>query len=353
MKHWSEWPKHQLDAFRKGLVIPATPLALNSDRQFDAARQKALIRYYLDAGAGGLAVGVHTTQFEIRDVGLFEPVLELAASEARNWSKANPVLIAGVVGKTDQALSEVRIARNLGYNAALLSMAAWKGEDTQALLDHCARVAEEIPIIGFYLQPSVGGFDLDASFWTRFAAIDNVVGIKVARFDRYKTIDVFRGVAAAHAETRITMYTGNDDHIVADLVNPFAIERDGKDVVMRFMGGLLGHWSVGVKSAVELLRRCHSAVEKGTIPLEVLQLDSQVTDSNAALFDVANDFAGCIAGCHEVLRQQGLLAGIWCLDPEEGLSSGQLDEINRVRNAYPNLQDDNFIAENLDLWLER
>lgn len=351
MKKWTDWPADQRDAFRKGLVIPATPLALDKNRQFDEKRQRAVIRYYLDAGAGGLAVGVHTTQFEIRDIGLYEPVLALAAKEARNWVETNPILIAGLVGKTEQAISEARIARDLGYNAGLLSMAAWRDESPDDLLAHCAKVAKEIPIIGFYLQPSVGGFDLDAAFWERFAAIENVIGIKVARFDRYKTIDVMRGVVAAGAEDRITMYTGNDDHIVADLVNPFAIMRDGKEVSVRFKGGLLGHWSVGVKSAVETLARCHDAVEQGAIPLEVLALDSQVTDCNAALFDVANNFAGCIAGCHEVLRRQGVLKGIWCLDPAEGLSPGQAEEIDRIRTAYPHLQDDAFIAANIERWL--
>lgn len=352
MKLWTDWPTQTLNALRKGQVIPAVPLALDAQRKFDPRRQKALLRYYLQAGSGGLAVGVHTTQFEIRDVGLYEPVLRLAAEEMDASGNDALVRIAGLVGGTDQAVQEARIARDLGYHAGLLSLAAWKGRDEGDIIDHCRRVAEEIAIVGFYLQPSVGGFDLGADFWRRFAEIENVVAIKVARFDRYRTLDVMRGVAEARAEDRITLYTGNDDHIVADLVTPFVVRRDDEMVEMRFRGGLLGHWSVWTKGAVEILDKCHRAVAVGAVPDEILALDSQVTDCNAAFFDVANGFAGCIAGCHEVLRRQGLLEGIWLLDPDENLSPGQKAEIDRVYAAYPHLNDDAFVAANLQRWLE-
>jgi len=351
-KQWTDWPEETLNALRNGQVIPAVPLALDAGRQFEPHRQRALLRYYLDAGSGGLAVGVHTTQFEIRDVGLYEPVLQLAAEEMGASGNSALVRIAGLVGNTDQAVAEAQIARDLGYHAGLLSLAAWKGRDMDEIIAHCRRVSDEIAIVGFYLQPSVGGFDLGAEFWQRFAEIENVVAIKVARFDRYRTLDVMRGVAAAGAENRITMYTGNDDHIVADLIMPFRVMRDDEPVTMRFMGGLLGHWSTWTRSAVGILERCHAAVAAGIVPAELLALDAQVTDCNAAFFDVANGFAGCIAGCHEVLRRQGLLEGIWLLDPDENLSPGQKAEIDRVYAAYPHLNDDAFVAANLAQWLE-
>jgi len=249
-------------------------------------------------------------------------------------------------------VQEAVIARDLCYHAGLLSLAAWKGRDVDDIIAHCRRIAEEIAIVGFYLQPSVGGFDLGADFWRRFAEIENVVAIKVARFDRYRTLDVMHGVVAAGAEDRITMYTGNDDHIVADLVTPFAVMRGDDAVTMRFMGGLLGHWSVWTKAAVDILGKCHAAVAAGSVSAEILALDSQVTDCNSAFFDVANSFAGCIAGCHEVLRRQGLLEGIWLLNPDENLSHGQMAEIDRVYAAYPHLNDDAFVAANLARWLQ-
>ncbi len=350
-KRWTDWPPQALNALRKGQVIPAMPLALDADRKFEPRRQKALLRYYLESGSGGLAVGVHTTQFEIRDIGLYEPVLRLAAEEMDASGNVALVRIAGLVGSTEQAVSEARIARNLGYHAGLLSLAAWKGCDMDDIIAHCRRVADEIAIVGFYLQPSVGGFDLGTDFWRRFAEIENVVAIKVARFDRYRTLDVMRGVVAARAEDRITMYTGNDDHIVADLVMPFTVMRNDKAVTMRFMGGLLGHWSVWTRTAVDILGKCHAAVPTGAVSADLLALDSQVTDCNAAFFDVANGFAGCIAGCHEVLRRQGLLEGIWLLDPDENLSPGQKEEIDRVYAAYPHLNDDAFVKDNIHRWL--
>lgn len=336
---------------RGGAVVPAHPLALTEARELDERRQRAISRYYIDAGAGGLAVGVHTTQFEIRERGLYEPVLRLAAETAADWSDRPLAMIAGLIGPTGQALAEARVALDLGYHAGLLSLAALKGASEDEVVDHCVRVAEEIPLVGFYLQPAVGGRDLPASFWRRFAEIDNVVAIKMAPFDRYRTLDVIRGVVAARAEERITLYTGNDDHIVLDLVTPFAVKRDGEEVVVRIRGGLLGHWSVWVRAAVQTLERIHAAVAAGAIPADLLALDSRITDCNAAFFDVANDFAGCIAGCHEVLRRQGLMAGIWCLDPEETLSPGQAAEIDRVYADHADLADDAFVAANLERWL--
>ncbi|MEO7854549.1 MAG: dihydrodipicolinate synthase family protein, partial [Rubrivivax sp.] len=317
-------------------------------------RQRALARYYLDAGAGGLAVGVHTTQFAIRERGLYEPVLRIAADVARTWHPQADarVMIAGVCGHTAQALDEARLARSLGYHAGLLSLAAMKGSDKDALIEHCAALAAELPLIGFYLQPAVGGLHLSADFWARFAAIRNVVAIKVAPFNRYRTLDVMRGVAEAGAQHRITLYTGNDDHIVLDLLTPFTVQHEGRPVTLRFRGGLLGHWSVWTHQAVQLLARCHAAVRDGApIDAQLLALDSRVTDCNSAFFDVANDFRGCIAGCHEVLRRQGLLDGLWCLDPDEGLSAGQLQQIDRVCREHRDLADDAFVAANLDRWM--
>jgi len=344
-------PETALASFRRGTVIPAHPLALTAQRDLDETRQRALTRYYLDAGAGGLAVGVHTTQFAIRETGLYEPVLKLAAETAADWSEARPILIAGAVGRTEQAVAEAGTAASLGYHAVLLSLAAFKGASEDEIVAHCAAVAEVLPLVGFYLQPAVGGVPLPFSFWRRFAAIENVVGIKMAPFDRYRTLDVVRGVAAAGAEDRIALYTGNDDAIVADLVSPYRLMRDGAPVELSIRGGLLGHWSVWVHAVVALLARIHAAVAADRVDLDLLALAGQVTDVNAAFFDVANDFRGCIAGMHEVLRRQGLLEGIWCLDPDETLSPGQAREIDRVCRDYPHLGDDVFVAANLERWL--
>lgn len=344
-----------LALLHQGTVIPAHLLALDAERRLDERRQRALTRYYLDAGAGGLAVGVHSTQFAIRERGLYRPVLELAMHEARRWQPlggSRPlVMIAGLSGPTAQALGEARTARELGYHAGLLSLAALRGQDEDALIAHCQAVAEALPLIGFYLQPAVGGLHLPTSFWRRFAAIDRVLAIKMAPFNRYRTLDVLHGVVEAGAEERIALYTGNDDHIVLDLLAPFALRRGQETVTLRIRGGLLGHWSVGTRRAVELFQRIQAAVAAGPIPAELLALDSQVTDCNAALFDVAHDFHGCIAGCHEVLRRQGLLAGTWCLNPHEGLSPGQAEELTRVHAAYPHLHDDAFVATHRERWL--
>jgi dihydrodipicolinate synthase/N-acetylneuraminate lyase len=327
-------------ALRQGLVIPAHPLALTSERKLDERRQRALTRYYTDAGAGGLAVAVHTTQFQIRDpkVGLFAPVLELAATELRGKPM---VRIAGICGPTSQAVREAETATRLGYHAGLLSLAALPQAPVAELLAHARAVGEILPVVGFYLQPAVGGRLLSYEFWREFAAIESVIAIKVAPFNRYQTQDVLRGVADSGRGGDIALYTGNDDHIVLDLLSQFQ--------GLRFAGGLLGHWAVWTKCAVDLLRRIHTHAQT---PLQDwLQIAEQITDSNAALFDAANGFHGCIAGIHEILRRQGLLEGIWCLDESEGLSPGQADELDRVTRQYPHLVDDAFVSANLGRWL--
>ena len=349
--HWSDISADVLENLRRGAAIPAHPLALTDRRALDVRRQQALSRYYLDAGAGGLAVGVHTTQFAIREVGLFEAVLRLAAETASERAARPPVMIAGLCGGTEQARREAATACSLGYHAGLLSLAAMPQASEDELIAHCRAVAAEIPLIGFYLQRAVGGRDLSAAFWRRFAEIENVVAIKIAPFDRYRTIDVVRGVAEARAEDRVTLYTGNDDHILLDLLTPYRVRRSDGEVTVRIRGGLLGQWSVWTRAAVELLKRAHEAAEAGTVSSELLTLDAQLTDANGALFDVRNNFAGCIAGCHEVLRRQGLLENLVLLDPNEGLGPGQAAEIDRVIRAYPHLTDDAFVAAQLDGWL--
>lgn len=336
-----------------GLVIPACPLALAPERRFDARRQRALLRYYAAAGAGGLAVGVHTTQFAIHrpKVGLYAPVLELAAE---TLAAAGPemVRVAGLVGSTAQALGEAELARSLGYDCGLLSLAALPEADEDALIAHCHRMAEVLPLFGFYLQPAVGGRVLSYAFWRRFAEIEAVVAIKVAPFNRYQTLDVARALADSGRAGEIALYTGNDDHIVLDLVAPLCFDQRPETPPLYFSGGLLGHWAVWTRSAVELLETCQAARAAGSASAELLNLATQVTDCNAAFFDAAHGYAGCIAGLHEVLRRQGLLAGRWCLDPDEELSPGQAQEIQRVYAAYPRLNDDAFVAAHLDEWLE-
>jgi dihydrodipicolinate synthase/N-acetylneuraminate lyase len=363
------WATGDLDDLRakllQGHVIPACPLALNAERTFDERHQRALVRYYMDAGAEGLAVGVHTTQFAIHEpqTGLYRPVLELAAETARA-SQGKAVLVAGLVGNTEQALREARLALSMGYDCGLLSLSAFKGDNVDAIVAHCERVAEVIPLFGFYLQPAVGGQVLPYAFWRRFCEIERVVAVKIAPFDRYKTLDVVRAVADAGrgpgSRHQIALYTGNDDHIVGDLLTEFQLGRrtdaepapaGSANVGLHIVGGLLGHWAVWTRKAVELLDQCKRARHDARLLARLLVLGAQVTDCNAAFFDAANDYAGCIAGLHEVLRRQGLLAGRWCLDPQEDLSPGQVREIDRVYAAYPHLNDDAFVAAHLDKWL--
>lgn len=336
----------------QGWVIPACPLALTPQRKLDERHERALVRYYAASGAGGLAVGVHTTQFPIHDpqVGLYRPVLELAAETMR---QANPAMIqvAGLVGGTAQAVREARVALELGYDCGLISLSAFKQASVDEAIAHCRAVGEVIPLFGFYLQPAVGGRLLPYDFWRRFAELESVVAIKMAPFNRYQTLDVVRGVAESGRGGEIALYTGNDDHIVDDLLTTFRFSSDPAAPELRIVGGLLGHWAVWTKRAVEILERCKAASSQPAIPAELLTLGAQVTDSNAALFDVANNFRGCIAGIHEILVRQGLMEGRWCLDPHEDISPGQIEEINRVCAAYPHLTDDAFVAEHLEGWL--
>ncbi|KAA9349828.1 dihydrodipicolinate synthase family protein [Larkinella humicola] len=331
-----------------GTVIPAHPLALNASRQFDENRQRGLTRYYMASGAGGVAVGVHTTQFEIRDprINLYETVLKVAAEEIEKAQLDRPFIkVAGMVGPTEQALKEAELALKYGYDLGLLSMGGLQNWTEAAILDRVRAVAEVIPVFGFYLQPSVGGRIFSYNFWHQFAEIPNVEAIKVASFNRYQTLDVVRAVCHSSRRDAIALYTGNDDNIVADLLTTYRFTVDGKTVEKRFVGGLLGHWAVWTKKAVELLDEIKTCLSNGNDGLaDLLTRNVEVTDSNAAFFDPAHGFHGCIAGIHEVLRRQGLLEGRWCLNPAEELSPGQMDEIDRVYAAYPHLNDDDFVA---------
>jgi hypothetical protein len=332
-----------------GQVIPAHPLALTADRTLDERHQRALTRYYVAAGAGGLAVGVHTTQFAIRERGLFEPVLELAASTVAEALRSRPrrvALIAGAIGRTPQAIAEATTAARFGYDAVLLSLAGWQDESDDAMLAHCRAVGSILPLIGFYLQPAVGGRVLGYQFWRRFAEIPSAVAIKIAPFNRYQTLEVVRAVADAGRDD-LALYTGNDDSILFDLLARFSFGTGEQ----RIVGGLLGQWAVGTRRAVDLLQALHRLPAERPIDPAWLRVATGLTDLNAALFDAANGFAGCIAGIHEVLFRHGLMAGPWCLDPAEGLSPGQREAIDRVLAAYPELLDREFIAEHLTTWL--
>jgi len=337
------------ESLLKGHAIPAVPLALTSGRKWDENSQAALIRYYVDAGAGGLAVGVHSTQFAIRSpkVGLFRPVLELAAGEVRAWSgERKPLcLIAGLCGLTKQAVFEGQLARGLGYHAGLLSLGALSGSPEPQIIKHCREVARTIPLVGFYLQPAAGGLVLSRRFWNQFCEIENVVAVKIAPFNRYRTVDVVRAVLETERDD-VALYTGNDDNIVADLMTPFTF--NGRT---RFIdGGLLGHWGIWTRRAIELFDEIRVARRRKLISRRWLEKGAAITDANAAIFDPANDFRGCIPGIHEVLRRQGLIKSAACLDPEERLSPGQASAITRVTKTYPWMCDDAFVARNLERW---
>jgi len=353
--NYSELPEEIIKTLHQGVVIPALPLALDKYRRPDERRQRALMRYYLDAGAGGVAVAVHTTQFEIRlpEVNLYERVLEIAKEEFDGFTShtQNPVIkIAGVIGKTEQAIKEARLALKNGYHAALLSLAAFANAGNDQIIKHCKTIAEIIPVVGFYLQPAVGGRKLDVDFWRGFAGIENVIAIKMAPFNRYRTLDVVRGVVESGRADEIALYTGNDDNILVDLLSEYPIQIGNKTITKRIVGGLLGHWAVWTSKAVKLLEDIHNSKFESDVQ-KALTLAIQITDCNAAFFDSANNFKGCIAGLHEVLRRQGLLEGVYTLNKNEVLSPGQLEEINRVYSAYPQLNDDNFVSENLTKWL--
>ena len=338
----------------KGVVIPAHPLALNSDRKLDLQRQAVLTRYYLESGAGGVAVGVHTTQFEIRQHGLYEEVLTIAAETAKQVESPEPhIMVAGVIGETASAFKEAEFARELGSDIALVGVGGLGDWSDEALVDHIRQVTEVIPVFGFYLQPSVGGRPLGYDFWRKVADLEGVKAIKMAPFNRYQTLDVVRAVCESDRHDDIALYTGNDDNIVADLLSAYRFDVNGGIREKRIVGGLLGHWAVWTNTVVKLLDRIHTAIEGGDRNelLELLTLNAAVTDANAAFFDPQHGFAGCIAGIHEVLRRQGILEGVWCLNPEETLSPGQMEEIDRVYAAYPELTDDAFVSTNLEQWL--
>lgn len=346
--------KRTLDA---GVAIPACPLALNRRRKLDERRQRALFRYYNAAGAGGLAVGVHTTQFAIREPkhGLFKPVLQIATEEMdrADEKRADKLIrVGGICGQTKQAVAEAELLNELGYHTGLLNLGAMRGKTDKEIIAHCEAVAKTIPLFGFFLQPACGGLELPFSFWRRFAEIENVVAIKIAAFNRYQTIDVIRAVAESGRKD-IALYTGNDDNIIVDLITPFQFKVNGEKITRRFVGGLLGHWAVWTKTAITDLQGAQNwlANGKGIGAPSILSHNIAETDCNAVFFDAANNFKGCIPGLHEVLRRQGLLEGLWCLDPKETLSPGQKKEIDRVYRDYPHLNDDAFVAKHRDKWL--
>ena len=348
-------PVSAREHLRGGVAIPAHPLALTPARTLDERRQRALTRYYFDAGAGGVAVGVHTTQFAIREAnhGLYRPVLEIASETVRACREANPrpfVMIAGLCGHTSQAIAEAEIALSYGYDVGLLSLGALADATTEELLDHCRAVADVIPLFGFYLQPAVGGRELGYPFWRELAEIPNLWAVKIAPFDRYRTLDVVRAIGESERDD-VALYTGNDDNIIPDLATPFPVRAGGESRIRWMDGGLLGQWAVWTTRAVDLLQRVKAAREGGPLDVDLLRESAALTDANGAIFDAAHRFAGSIPGIHEVLRRQGLLAGTWCLDPREALSPGQENEIDRVCRAYPFLADDDFVAERLDDWL--
>ena len=352
MKKVPDIDKTVLAEVRRGTVIPAQVLALDENRRFFPKYQRALCRYFIDAGVGGIAVGVHSTQFAIRDpkIGLFEPVLRETTrfiDEYCSETGRKILKVGGVCGRTDQALREAAFEEKCGCDAVLLSLAAFKDDSVEAMLAHCRKVAEVMPLIGFYLQPAVGGRKLPFEFWKKFFEIDNLLAVKMAPFNRYFTLDVMRA-AAESGRDDVALYTGNDDNLLVDLITEYKFGPKK----LRIRGGLLGHWSCWTKTAVDLLKEVHAIIDAGRdIPPELLTRAAEITDCNAAFFDPAHGFAGCIPGLHEVLRRQGLLPGIWCIDPNETLSPGQSEEITRVHEAYPELNDDDFVAANLERWL--
>tara|TARA_Y100000588_G_scaffold86253_1_gene91688 strand:+ start:16494 stop:17573 length:1080 start_codon:yes stop_codon:yes gene_type:complete len=343
---------------REGIVIPAHPLALDAERKLDERRQRALTRYYLDAGAGGVAVAVHTTQFAIREPqhDLLRPVLELAAdtvAQRQEELSRRIVKVAGVCGQTEQALGEAELARELGYDLGLLNLSAYPNADDDTLLAHAKRVAEVIPVFGFYLQPDIGGRLLSQSFFREFAAIPNLIAVKMAAFDRDLTQEAIHGIEESGRGDDVLLYTGNDNFIVEDLTEGYLVPTNQGEALRRMAGGLLGHWAVWTKAAVDMLEEIKAARSFDSFkPTRFSRLAAEVTEMNHYLFDFDHGFRGCVPGVHEILRRQGLLEGTWCLDPEEVLSEGQADALTRVAHAHPHLTDDAFVAEHLDRWLD-
>ncbi len=347
-----------LKILKKGTVIPATPLALTSERKLNEKGLRLLMNYYLNSGVGGVATAVHTTQFEIRDpeIGLFEPVLKIVVDEIEKFENETGkviVRVCGVCGPKEQAVAEAKLAKKYGYDAVLLSPGGLNHLSEEELIERTKAVAAEMPVIGFYLQTAVGGRVFSYNYWEQICSIENVVAIKCASFNRYTTLDVVR--AAAHSKRRddITLYTGNDDNIVIDLLTKYTFDVNGEKIVKGFDGGLLGHWSVWTHNVVEMFKKLKEAKNSSGITEELLTLAAEVTDANSAFFDTANSFKGCIAGLHEVLRRQGLMENIFCLNPNETMSEGQAEELDRVYKMYPHLNDDAFISANIDAWKEK
>lgn len=347
-----------LKKLHEGTVIPATPLALDNERKLSEKGQRLLMNYYMYSGVGGIATAVHTTQFEIRkpEINLFEPVLKLVSEEIDKFEKENNtvlVKVAGVCGPTEQAVAEAKKAKEYGYDAVLLSPGGLNSYSEDYLIERTKAVVEIMPVIGFYLQTAVGGRIFTYDYWEKICAIENVVAIKCASFNRYQTLDVVRAAATSPRSDKITLYTGNDDNIVIDLITEYKFNENGKEYKKAFEGGLLGHWSVWTQNVVKMFDELKQVRGQKSISAEYLTLAEQVTDVNSAFFDTANNFAGCIAGLHEVLRRQGLMENIFCLNPDETMSPGQLEEINRVYAAYPRLSDDEFIKANIAKWKEK
>ena len=343
------------DILRRGAVIPAVPLALDAGRRFDERRQRALIKYYLNAGAEGIAVAVHSTQFEIRlpEINLFHTVVGTVLDEAALFEARHDravIKIVGVCGRAEQAVAEANFARETGADAALLSPGGLADLSEADMLERTRLVAAVMPVVGFYLQPAVGGRVFSADYWRRLADIDGVAAIKCAPFNRYQTLELVRGVALSERRDEIALYTGNDDNILLDLITAYEVDVGGRKVEKRFVGGLLGHWAVWTKSTVDLFERLREYHDGRDVPAELLTLNAKITDANAAFFDAANNYAGCIPGIHEVLRRQGLMAGIWCISDHEKLSPGQAEELDRVCAMYPDLTDDVFIRVNIANW---
>lgn len=344
-----------IEILKKGTFIPATPLALNSDKTLNEKGMRLLMNYYLNCGVGGIATAVHTTQFEIRkpEINLFEPVLEIVSEEIDKFEKKTgrtTVRVAGVCGDTEQAVSEAHKAKKYGYDAVLLSPGGLNDKSEEYLIERTKAVAEIMPVIGFYLQTAVGGRVFTYNYWEQVCAVKNVAAIKCASFNRYQTLEVVRAAAMSERCDDITLYTGNDDNIVIDLLTKYRFEKNGKVIEKGFDGGLLGHWSVWTRRAVEIFERARQEKDKSEISAQMLTLAAEVTDANSAFFDTANNFKGCIAGLHEILRRQGLMENTLCLNPEERMSGGQERELDRVHKMYPYLNDDEFIRENLAEW---